>query len=243
MTINLRCDNGTALRNVVCLWSAASLPGAFRRLYRSLTKGNADTRSVPRRHLVKRRSGVRLPSPALPRLRDHGFVLHEERRDGASGRYEQSHYVLDPSACIERFTTSPPPCPKPGHGHTGHREPGRKEQEAAARDSGAAGLWSRWPVGLCRRHVLDGSVQLQGAASVAGGRASVRRRPSSPARSLRTIRPGVSMSLHRGVLPPSMLGRGLPLQADHYPGSPRARRARDATRLNWGGDRDAPAPV
>ncbi len=78
----------------------------------------------------------------LARLRDHGFVLHEERRDGASGRYEQSRYVLDPSACVERFTTSPPPCPtnpdtvpaseNTGHGRTGHREPGRKEQEAAA---------------------------------------------------------------------------------------------------------------
>jgi len=53
----------------------------------------------------------------LTTLRKYGFVLHEERRDDGSGRYEQSRYVLDPSACIERFTTSPKsavePCPHP----------------------------------------------------------------------------------------------------------------------------------
>ena len=43
----------------------------------------------------------------LAKLRDYGFVLHEERRDDESGRYESSRYVLDPSACIERFTTTP----------------------------------------------------------------------------------------------------------------------------------------
>ncbi|HSJ44241.1 MAG TPA: winged helix-turn-helix domain-containing protein, partial [Euzebyales bacterium] len=44
----------------------------------------------------------------LARLRDHGFVLHEEARDHASGRWDASRYLLDPSACVERFTHTPP---------------------------------------------------------------------------------------------------------------------------------------
>ncbi len=43
----------------------------------------------------------------LGKLREHGFVLHEEQRDDGSGRYEASRYVLDPSACLERFTHTP----------------------------------------------------------------------------------------------------------------------------------------
>lgn len=43
----------------------------------------------------------------LGRLRDFGFVLHEEVRHHGSGRYETARYVLDPSACLERFTTTP----------------------------------------------------------------------------------------------------------------------------------------
>ena len=82
----------------------------------------------------------------LARLRDYGFVLHEEARD-ASGRWNTSRYVLDPSACVERFTHTPPadqpslpPCPAlddpvdstdatvsafTGHGATGHGETDR----------------------------------------------------------------------------------------------------------------------
>lgn len=78
----------------------------------------------------------------LRRLRDYGFVLQEETRDDGSGRYETCRYVLDPSACLERFTHTPSrrhaggvgPCPKvsdtvpaadpvsedTGHGGTGH---------------------------------------------------------------------------------------------------------------------------
>ena len=77
----------------------------------------------------------------LRRLRDYGFVLQEETRDDGSGRYETCRYVLDPSACVERFTHTPSkrdavafePCPKvsdtvaaepvsedTGHGDTGH---------------------------------------------------------------------------------------------------------------------------
>jgi DNA-binding transcriptional ArsR family regulator len=44
----------------------------------------------------------------LARLRDHGFVLQEEgRRDDGTGRWEVCRYVLDPSACLERFTHTP----------------------------------------------------------------------------------------------------------------------------------------
>ena len=47
----------------------------------------------------------------LGRLREHGFVLHEEGRAGASGRFEACRYVLDPSACVERFTRTPTGAP------------------------------------------------------------------------------------------------------------------------------------
>ncbi|WP_052665092.1 hypothetical protein [Nitriliruptor alkaliphilus] len=43
----------------------------------------------------------------LARLRDYGFVLQEEGRQGPSGRWEACRYVLDPSACLERFTHTP----------------------------------------------------------------------------------------------------------------------------------------
>ncbi|MBY5163274.1 winged helix-turn-helix domain-containing protein [Salsipaludibacter albus] len=43
----------------------------------------------------------------LARLRDNGFVLHEEHRADDSGYYSTSRYVLDPSACLERFTHTP----------------------------------------------------------------------------------------------------------------------------------------
>lgn len=83
----------------------------------------------------------------LRALREHGFVLQEETRSGGSGRYETARYVLDPSACLERFTHTPPdvpagpaePCPGPsdtvaprgavsedtGHGGTGHGDAGQ----------------------------------------------------------------------------------------------------------------------
>lgn len=47
-------------------------------------------------------------TPHLRRLREYGFVLKEESRTVTSGRYEVYRYVLDPSACIERFTHTPP---------------------------------------------------------------------------------------------------------------------------------------
>jgi hypothetical protein len=44
----------------------------------------------------------------LARLREHGFVFQEEgSRQDPSGRWEPCRYVLDPSACVERFTTTP----------------------------------------------------------------------------------------------------------------------------------------
>lgn len=44
----------------------------------------------------------------LGRLRDHGFVLHEEGRPAGDGRFVTARYVLDPSAAVERFTLTPP---------------------------------------------------------------------------------------------------------------------------------------
>lgn len=64
----------------------------------------------------------------LGTLREYGFVLREELRDGASGRYEVSRYVLDPSACIERFTVTPR---GPEGGPGGERGPAREEREAS----------------------------------------------------------------------------------------------------------------
>ena len=43
----------------------------------------------------------------LAKLRDFGFVLHEEIRADRSGRWGTARYVLDPSACLERFTVTP----------------------------------------------------------------------------------------------------------------------------------------
>jgi hypothetical protein len=82
-------------------------------------------------------------SKYLKRLRDYGFVLQEEARAEGSGRYDTCRYVLDPSACVERFTHTPgqtprsAPCPKTsdtvggesvsedtGHGDTGHGDLG-----------------------------------------------------------------------------------------------------------------------
>jgi hypothetical protein len=87
-------------------------------------------------------------------------VLHEEARDDASGRWDASRYVLDPSACVERFTHTPSAEQPPssthgdpgdsadatvsaftGHGRTRHGETDRlvmhihaveEEQHAAA---------------------------------------------------------------------------------------------------------------
>ena len=43
----------------------------------------------------------------LAKLREHGFVLHEEGRDRDAGRFETARYVLDPTAALERFTVTP----------------------------------------------------------------------------------------------------------------------------------------
>lgn len=47
-------------------------------------------------------------SKHLRTLREYGFVLQEEERSDRSGRYGVCRYVLDPSACVERFTVTPP---------------------------------------------------------------------------------------------------------------------------------------
>jgi DNA-binding transcriptional ArsR family regulator len=43
----------------------------------------------------------------LRRLRGFGFVLQEEARTAGTGQYGNCRYVLDPSACLERFTHTP----------------------------------------------------------------------------------------------------------------------------------------
>ena len=62
----------------------------------------------------------------LGRLRDFGFVLHEEVRHHGSGRCETARYVLDPSACLERFTDHAQARRKrqvgPVYGKAGHGE-------------------------------------------------------------------------------------------------------------------------
>ncbi len=69
-------------------------------------------------------------------LREFSFVLHEESREADSGRYEQVRYVIDPSACIERFTTAPGPRSRPAGG--GRAAPRGRSEPVAARvpDSG-----------------------------------------------------------------------------------------------------------
>ncbi len=43
----------------------------------------------------------------LARLRDYGFVLQEEGGQDSTGRWETCRYILDPAACLERFTHTP----------------------------------------------------------------------------------------------------------------------------------------
>ena len=77
----------------------------------------------------------------LAKLREYGFVLHEEHRDEISGRYDRSQYVIDPTACIERFTTTPTAA-RPTAGSTPHPSPPAATSTArdvATRSSGLAG--------------------------------------------------------------------------------------------------------
>jgi hypothetical protein len=92
----------------------------------------------------------------LRRLREYGFVLQEETRGDGSGRYESCRYVLDPSACVERFTNTPSrqvarrmePCPKvsdtvaqlpvsedTGHGDTGQGGFGHQQRDVVVEPS------------------------------------------------------------------------------------------------------------
>jgi hypothetical protein len=65
----------------------------------------------------------------LARLRDYGFVLQEEGGHSPTGRWETCRYILDPSACLERFTHTPTPTsdrhPVPPGGAASGVEPGR----------------------------------------------------------------------------------------------------------------------
>lgn len=86
----------------------------------------------------------------LGRLRSFGFVFRESRRHGTTGRYSSSHYVLDPSACIERFTATQPrraPRPKPwdvaASQSTGDGEPGREQRSVVVEEDNNIDLLSR----------------------------------------------------------------------------------------------------
>jgi hypothetical protein len=64
----------------------------------------------------------------LARLREYGFVLQEEGGHSPSGRWETCRYILDPSACLKRFTHTPTP--------TSDRQPGPPDGAEAAADPG-----------------------------------------------------------------------------------------------------------
>lgn len=140
----------------------------------------------------------------LARLRAHGFVLHEEVRDHGSGRYETARYVLDPAACLERFTHTPPPgggapCTenpdtvkpvsgKPVHGSAGHGESGHRlleehvvvgeQQQQPAPSSSTDELW-RLGVDAETAAALVAAHGGQRVAAVVA--AAHRRRPRNPA--------------------------------------------------------------
>ena len=59
----------------------------------------------------------------LAALREFGFVLQEEERDSVSGRYRSYRYVIDPAACIERFTHTPSARTERAHNGSGETAP------------------------------------------------------------------------------------------------------------------------
>lgn len=140
----------------------------------------------------------------LARLREHGFVLHEEVRAHSSGRYETARYVLDPAACLERFTHTPPPrggapCTenpdtvkpvygKPVHGSAGHGGSGQRllEEHVVVREQQQQPAPSPPTDELCRLGVdaetAAALVAAHGSQRVAAVVAAAeRRRPRNPA--------------------------------------------------------------
>lgn len=78
----------------------------------------------------------------LTTLRASGFVFHEELREADSGRYEQVRYVIDPSACIERFTVAPGTKSRPsGDGTNSPSRPPPGPAEARVPDSGTRSVY------------------------------------------------------------------------------------------------------
>jgi DNA-binding transcriptional ArsR family regulator len=140
----------------------------------------------------------------LARLRDHGFVLQEEgRRDDGTGRWEVCRYVLDPSACLERFTHTPTRTPNDAAGVAGAlpvpldgsalaSEDGRAEPPEPAREEAV------WPcpkdpdtgthdVGRARLATVSGSTGQGGAGQGGSGQQDQRvvvqeQQPRAPAR-------------------------------------------------------------
>ena len=92
----------------------------------------------------------------VARLRDHGFVLHDETRDDASGRWYASRYVLDPSACVERFTHTPAAEPLPSPSFPKRDEPIDRADATVSAHTGHDGTGHGETDRLCmHRHAVE----------------------------------------------------------------------------------------
>lgn len=77
-------------------------------------------------------------------LREHGFTIREEAREG-TGEWGGSRYVLDPSACLERFTHTPSRA-EDEPSDSGSDEDGADEENDAAEppEAGSGPCTSSW---------------------------------------------------------------------------------------------------
>ena len=114
----------------------------------------------------------------LGRLREHGFVLQEESREVASGRYEPCRYVLDPSAGIERFTVTPAE-PRAGERENPRSEPCPKSSDTVIEpvsDTTGHGGTGQGDFGRHERHVVEEEEQHVDRAALANGTGELRGR-------------------------------------------------------------------
>jgi DNA-binding transcriptional ArsR family regulator len=109
----------------------------------------------------------------LGRLRQHGFVLHEEGRDVAAGRFATARYVLDPAAALERFTVTPPePSTEPAKTVDNAGEPCR-----SSCDTDGSACRSCWDTVPCRSScdtVQNGQDRVSSAVSQSAGHRDLR---------------------------------------------------------------------
>jgi hypothetical protein len=85
----------------------------------------------------------------LARLRDYGFVIQEEGGHSPSGRWESCRYILDPSACLERFHPHPHPKQRPA-ARPARRRRSRRGPRTAVSERSGHGPPSRTPWGARR---------------------------------------------------------------------------------------------